>query len=232
MSAFQIKLLAIVFMFLDHVGAYLFPDLVWLRIVGRLSFPLFGWLIANGYRHTSNANRYLYRFLLFAFISQIPFALVGHTINDPLANLNIFFTLWIGLAAISLSDRFAGLPAKVVILILGIFLGWVLPVDYGAAGVLSIIAFHFSFNRHALTFGLQLCIFTLFYTVPLLIDFSHEPSLMVHPIRLWQPFAATSTLFIALYDGRKGYSMKYFFYLFYPLHLLLLYWLQQLLATQ
>lgn len=228
MSTFDLKLLAILLMILDHIAAYLFPDLVGLRIIGRLSFPLFGWLIANGYRHTSNANQYLIRLLIFAFISQIPFALVGNSMSEPLSSLNIFFTLWLGLSTIALLDRFASLPAKVICGSLGVALGWILPVDYGAAGVLSIIAFHLSFKRYWLMFGLQLLIFGLFFTLPLLVDLAQIPGLVVHPVRLWQPLAAASVLLIALYNGRKGHSMKYLFYLFYPTHLLLLYWLQQI----
>ena len=123
MSVFQLKLLAIFLMLLDHISAYLFPDLAGLRIVGRLSFPLFGWLIANGYRHTSNVNRYLVRLLIFAFISQIPFSLVGNSINEPLSSLNIFFTLWVGLSIIVLLDRFTLLPAKLACIGLGGGLG-------------------------------------------------------------------------------------------------------------
>lgn len=231
MSVFQLKLLAIFLMLLDHISAYLFPDLAGLRIVGRLSFPLFGWLIANGYRHTSNVNRYLVRLLIFAFISQIPFSLVGNSINEPLSSLNIFFTLWVGLSIIVLLDRFTLLPAKLACIGLGVALGWILPVDYGAAGVLSIIAFHLSFKRYWLMFGLQLFIFGLFFTLPLLVDLVQIPGLVAHPVRLWQPLAAASVLFIALYNERKGHSMKYLFYLFYPVHLLLLYWLQHILLT-
>ena len=226
MSVFDLKLIAILFMLLDHIAAYLFPDLVGLRIVGRLSFPLFGWLIANGYRHTSDVNRYLIRLLIFAFISQIPFALVSGSMSEPLSSLNIFFTLWLGLSTIVLLDRFTSLPARIICVGLGMALGWILPVDYGAAGVLSIIAFHLSFKRYWLMFGLQLLIFSLFFTLPLLVDLAQMPGLVAHPVRLWQPLAAASVLFIALYNGRRGYPMKYLFYLFYPAHLLLLYWLQ------
>lgn len=229
MSTFQIKLLAILLMLVDHIGAYLFPDLVGPRIIGRLSFPLFGWLIANGYRHTSNVNRYLARLLLFALISQIPFALVGHSMSSPLSTLNIFFTLWIGLATIVWADRFSAISAKIAIIILGATLGWLLPVDYGISGVLSIVAFYYSFKQYWLMFRLQLAIFALFFTLPLILNLLSYSKIPIHPIQLWQPLAAASTLLIAQYNGHKGYSIKYWFYLFYPVHLLMLYWLQQIL---
>lgn len=231
MNVFQLKLLAIALMVLDHIGAYLFPDLVELRILGRLAFPLFGWLIANGYRHTSNVNRYLFRLLLFAFISQVPFALVGNTINDPLSSLNIFFTLWIGLATIIFIDRHPAWPTRIGVILCGIVLGWALPIDYGVAGVLSIVAFHYSFKRYWLMLGLQLALFILFFSVPLFLTVNANLAVAISPVRLWQPVAAASVLFIAQYNEDKGRSIKYWFYLFYPVHLLILYWLQQIIYT-
>src|SRR5258706_14601073 len=100
MSSFQIKLLAIIFMLIDHIGLYFFPQIILLRAIGRLSFPLFAWLIASGAIHTSSINFYLKRLFIFGCISQIPFILVNRFFNPNFWELNIFFTLFLGLLAI------------------------------------------------------------------------------------------------------------------------------------
>src|SRR3989344_960795 len=100
MTAFHIKLIAIITMVIDHVGLYFFPDLLILRIIGRLSFPLFAWLIANGVHYSHNAKAYLTRIFLFALLSQLPYLLVNRQIDPRFAGLNIFFTLFLGLCAI------------------------------------------------------------------------------------------------------------------------------------
>ncbi|MFN2363319.1 MAG: TraX family protein, partial [Halarsenatibacteraceae bacterium] len=73
MSSFQIKMVAITTMLIDHIGSIIFPEYIILRVIGRLAFPLFAFLITEGYRHTSNINRYLVRLSIFALISQYPF---------------------------------------------------------------------------------------------------------------------------------------------------------------
>jgi len=113
MSAFQIKLLALITMVIDHVGVFLFPDIQLLRMIGRISFPLFAWLIANGAMHTKNINNYLKRLLMFAIISQIPFILAMRLVEPNFWELNILFTLAIGLMAILLFQKIDNLYLKI-----------------------------------------------------------------------------------------------------------------------
>ncbi|MFB2968893.1 TraX family protein [Aerosakkonema sp. BLCC-F183] len=70
MTAFQIKVLAALLMLVDHIGAIFFPKIFVLRIVGRLSFPLFAWLIGQGEKHTKNFKLYLVRLIILGLISQ------------------------------------------------------------------------------------------------------------------------------------------------------------------
>ena len=93
MTVFHLKIIAILTMTIDHVGFFFFPDIEVLRIIGRLSFPLFAWLIANGAYHTKNMHAYLVRLFIFALISQVPFSLAFRLISPLDTGLNILSLL-------------------------------------------------------------------------------------------------------------------------------------------
>src|SRR5205085_4973530 len=97
MTTFQIKLIAIIAMVIDHIGLFFFPHILLLRIIGRLAFPLFAWLIANGAHHSKNPTKYLTRLFLFALLAQIPFILINRLIDPSFWELNVLFTLFLGL---------------------------------------------------------------------------------------------------------------------------------------
>src|SRR5258705_144389 len=105
MNAFQIKVIAIVAMIIDHMGLFFFPQYFIFRIIGRLAFPLFAWLIANGAYHTHNIGKYLQRLYLFALISQIPFLFANRLIDPHFSDLNVLCTLFFGLLAIAFIRR-------------------------------------------------------------------------------------------------------------------------------
>ena len=90
MNSFQLKIIACILMAIDHVGAIMFPDIDLYRIIGRLSFPIFAFLLTEGYVHTRNLKKYFIRLFIFAIIPQIPYSLAfGIDI------LNIFIELGI-----------------------------------------------------------------------------------------------------------------------------------------
>src|SRR6056297_2543004 len=130
MTSFHLKLIAITTMLIDHIGAVLFPEIIVFRIIGRLAFPLFAFLLTEGYRHTSNLKSYLIRLGVFALISQYPFwEAFGYD-----AGLNIFFTLTLGLIAIYLFEKYQSI---LPILALS-FLADLTHMDYGMFGILLI----------------------------------------------------------------------------------------------
>jgi len=208
MTSFHLKLIAITTMLIDHIGAVLFPEIIVFRIIGRLAFPLFAFLLTEGYRHTSNLKSYLIRLGIFALISQYPFwEAFGYD-----AGLNIFFTLTIGLFAIYLFEKHQTI---LPILIFGL-LADLTNMDYGMFGIILIFLFYyyrFEFSKLILyLFGL----YSLFF-IPGGLQAGKDA---VH--YYMQFFALFSLIFIKLYNGREGIKLKYFFYLFYPGHILIL----------
>ena len=110
LTGFTIKIIAVLAMIIDHTGA-VFDLHSGYRVVGRLAFPLFAFLIAEGYKHTTNIRKYLLRLGLFAFISEIPYDLAFNQVQgypmtvDFLNGTNIFYTLFLGLLCAFLLDR-------------------------------------------------------------------------------------------------------------------------------
>ena len=252
MTTFQIKLIAITAMVIDHVGLCFFPHILLLRIVGRLAFPLFAWLIANGAYYSKNTKIYLIRIFLFAVVAQIPFVFVNRLIDPSFWELNVLFTLFLGLAAIVLMKKSENSFTSIPIVILSAVLAEVLNTDYGALGVLAIVVFYLSFKDIKKMIILQICLFTLLSLIPIIvvialtrvanpvvstlsvnicssiwINLCFKLSVAIPPnfvvLNLIEPLGLFSLIFIVLYGNQEGWKMKYFFYWFYPMHLVILY---------
>jgi hypothetical protein len=91
----SLKIVGILIMIIDHVGMLLFPQIIVLRVIGRLAFPIFAYYLTEGYAHTSNFGKYLFRLFAFAILAQFPFYLATGT-----TRLNVFFSFFVGLLAI------------------------------------------------------------------------------------------------------------------------------------
>ena len=204
LTTFQLKVLAIISMLADHVGAVLYPEAVWLRYAGRLAFPIFCFLLVEGYYHTGNVAKYMARLGIFALISEIPFDLAFHqTLWFP-AKQNVFVTLFIGLGMLWGLERERECIIRVGIVLLSMWASEFLCCDYGFMGVLLIAVFGITRGKNTARY-LAGAVWNVFW-----------------PSRI-QTAGALAMLPIALYNGQKGRSMKYFFYLFYPVHLFILY---------
>jgi len=227
LNIYHIKIIAIVAMTLDHIGLIFFPGNVMLRLVGRLAFPLFAWLIANGAQHTKNINSYALRLLVLAIISQAPFALAGLAPHQ----LNILFTLFLGLLVIICFKKTRSYVLRTSLVLFISWLSFILNVNYGPAGILSIVFFYIYYGDIKKMFWAQLLNFafwTTLYPTALQIDTASKSLLNSHvPL---QSVAVFSLIFIALYSGKQGPRLGYFFYLFYPLHLLILFGVKQVLS--
>ena len=254
MTTFQIKLIAITAMVIDHVGLVFFPHILLLRIVGRLAFPLFAWLIANGAYYSKNTKIYLTRLFLFAVVAQIPFIFSNRLIDPSFWELNVLFTLFLGLAAIVLMRKVQNSFTSVLIVVISALLAEVLNTDYGALGVLAIVVFYLSFKDIKKMIILQICLFTLFSVIPIgVIALARVANPVVSTLsvtlcpltwmrvcfkmsvaipsnfvvlNLIEPLGLFSLILIAFYGNQEGWKMKYFFYWFYPMHLVILYFIK------
>lgn len=152
-SAAALHVLAMTLMLMDHLWATLFPSLDWLTCAGRIAFPIFAFMIAEGYFHTHNFKKYMQRLFLFALLSEIPFDLMyGGTVFYPF-HQNVIWTFIIGLCGIYLMERarktnkiFIYGFTSLAVIIAGFLLGTVSMVDYYGAGVLTVFVFYF-FHR-------------------------------------------------------------------------------------
>jgi len=224
MNSFQLKVLACLFMLVDHLGVFMFPQWLVFRLIGRLAFPLFAWMIAIGYLHTSSILKYLERLIVFAVVLQIPYTGYFKSLG-----LNIFFTLFFGLLSIYIFDqnknKFTGIVSVIIISILS----QVINVDYGAYGVLTIFSFYFFRHHPKQVFFAQAIINILYVTGNSL--FSSLTGTELSSIVLIQPVSLAALFLISLYNGERGRKMKYTFYAFYPAHLVTIYTMKLLLDS-
>ncbi len=214
----QLKWIAFGTMVADHAAVMLVEEantLYWpMRLIGRLAFPLYCFLLAEGFCHTRSAGRYLGRLAVLAVISEIPFNLLNSgTITDP-AHQNVMFTLFLGLLALWGSVRFYNrgqTPWAVLWCACMAALAWVFQTDYGWAGVVLIVVLYwFRANR-----GLR--------------AFAGYMTLMlgVNPAEITALF---SFALIEAYNGERGGGRwQQLFYLSYPLHILVLWGISLLL---
>ena len=204
LDSFQLKCIAIVSMALDHTGAVLYPSQIWLRCLGRIAFPIFCFLIVEGFFHTHDVRRYMGRLGVFALISEIPYDLALRGVPLEYAHQNVFFTLLIGIGMMILLERNREWPVKAVILLLAMWLAVLIRSDYNFRGILLIFVFYIFHESRWLA-----------VTAGGLWNFLYQGVI--------QKYGVLSVLPLALYNGERGRKMKYFFYIFYPAHLLLLY---------
>lgn len=205
MSTFALKLLALVTMMIDHTGDVLLPQYRWLRYIGRLAFPIYAFLIVEGYVHTKDVKKYLARLAMFAVISEVPFDLAFRGAVFDMGGQNVFFTLFLGLLSIVLIDRFVynTLLQFVLVAALGV-IAQLAHTDYRFIGVCLIAVFYLFRDRMP---------FKLAGAANALIPFSSRIEFM----------ACASLIPIMLYNGKIGrFKWKYFFYIIYPAHLMAL----------
>ena len=213
LNGFSLKIIAAAAMLIDHVGAGLYPGEIWLRLVGRLAFPIFAFFICEGFCHTRNVRRYAVRLGVFALVSEVPFNLLhGGRLFDFDAQ-NIFFTLLIGLLTMYFFDKYKGGagPGKllhILIPIAGMCAAELLRTDYGAFGVALIFTLYFCRENRLVAVAGLAALNILFGLLNLANGY---PPL--------QALAGLSAVPLYFYNGEKGPSLKYAFYVFYPAHI-------------
>ena len=223
MSSFLLKIIACFTMLLCHIP-FVYPQYsVPLMYIGKISFPLYAFLISEGYVHTRNFSKYLTRLIVFGVISQIPACLlfVGKSFNG--LYLNIFFTLALGLLGIRIYDKIKSKYISTPLIILLAVIAELLKFDYGAFGVLMIVCFYvFKRNKLNMVLSQMFLMFILYMKKMSYYTFS---LFNLQYILFQLLFSVISLAIILTYNGKKGKSsgkIKLMFYFFYPVHLIIL----------
>lgn len=222
-----LKMIAIVTMFIDHAAAIVLERMLWgqgyssgtmlsvyfaMRCIGRLGFPIFCFLLIEGFCHTRDVKKYAGRLFLFALLSEIPFDLgfTGHTVYWQYQN--VFFTLFIGLLVLigfrfvegkKEWNKFFFFFLELLILVAGMYIADLLMTDYGGMGVLAIAFMYLCRKNKVLEAGIGCTILTLMSTM--------------------EAAAFLILLPVYKYNGQRGWNLKWVFYIFYPAHIFLLY---------
>jgi hypothetical protein len=230
MSAFHLKLIALISMVIDHIGMIFFPEAVAFRVIGRLAFPIFAWLVAEGAVHTHRMDKYIGRMLGYGILAQMPYLLAGRVQDPEFFGLNILFTFAVALIVIAVG-RTSPYPALWVLPVgIGASIAEVLHMDYGIFGILAVIFFYvFRDNERRMLTAIT-ALFVLPY--PLFIaagTFANLNDLSSILESLFLFFATLSLGLIVRYNGTQGHNMGRFFYLAYPGHFLILVGLWHLL---
>lgn len=245
-SGSTLKLIAVVTMFIDHVGAavlltmlreysFLHNLIVWegfwkifpwvedraalvtvystLRSIGRIAFPIFCFLLVEGFQKTHSVKKYALRLGIFALISEIPFDLAFNGSILEFSSQNVFFTLFMGLITMAawdfisrkkwLSNMVADNYVKAFLVVVsgmcGAYLAEFMHTDYGVSGVMSILVIYL-FRKYKVL------------------------QAVAGALSFWWELPAPLAFFPVLcYNGERGLHMKYLFYAFYPVHLLFLF---------
>lgn len=219
MTAFWLRVIAIVTMLTDHVGAVFFPGFAisflgseWeiFRIIGRIAFPIFAYQIAEGAGHTSNWKKYALRLLLFGVISEIPFDLALYG-SITLQKQNVYVTLLLGLLAIRLDmyfvkkDIWFGRMKGLLFTGVCMAIAWGIRCDYSFFGVIMIYWFY------------------LTRTEPIMMGLGN--AIIECTMGGLQPFGLFALIPIGFYNHEKGYEkkwIKWLGYAFYPAHLIVI----------
>lgn len=217
MSSFMLKIIGIITMLSDHIGDAFIGHFSFFNLIGRIAFPIFAFQSVQGYINTKNLKKHLIKLFIFACISQIPFMLFLSTFTNEFA-LNIFFTFFLGLLTLFVYDKCKNKILGFLFVIISSIIAELINFDYGAFGILLIFGFYF-FRNNKLLIAISTIILCFLKYIPTIIV---TPNLYIHYLSCGL-FTSLSLIFILFYNKKEGTKLKYFFYIFYPLHLLILY---------
>lgn len=211
-SSAVLKWIAVLSMLTDHFAIAVYPYIQGsslegykvLRAVGRIAFPIYCFLLVEGFFHTRNIWKYLRNLILFAVVSEIPFnmAVFGEIFYPK--GQNVYFTLALGLCVMILLRRFEGfqvwrLFVQAVIIVVFLLLGEYLEVDYHWKGIAYIVLFYY-LKKLKVRQGVTALVGAVAFVI-------------------YEAAAVFAFIPIYFYNGKRGRQYKYLFYVIYPLHL-------------
>lgn len=214
-----LKLIAIICMAVDHVSKVFFPDSIVLAVIGRIAFPLFAYCIVVGCIYTRNVYKYIARLGVFALLSQPIYTLASHptwaAFQENIFVPNIFFTLIAGtLAVTALMD----IKKNWWMLIIPLGMEMLIGLDYGLYGIIMMVLFYVGRKNS----WLSALMVVAWMSSQISGDFLTIGSFGLNR----QFFAILALPLIYVHTDFKPNVHKYFFYAFYPAHLLVIYLLR------
>lgn len=213
LSGSALKIIAVVSMVIDHYAYYLMDGNTMtyevMRCFGRIAFPVFAFLVAEGFAHTRNRMRYFLSLMLFAVVSEVPWYLL----NGADGTHNVMFTLALGVSALAVFERLR--EHRILCCFFILLTAWLatwLGTDYEWRGVLLIVvSYLFGIIRSMNTPIILRRMMQLLFVFPLMMHYGIIGALLACAV-------------IFLYDGTRGFIhgnvAKYGFYAFYPVHLI------------
>ena len=247
-SSAVLQNIAFVTMFIDHFFAIVFASYMNTlqgsayqeayyvyrtgRAIGRISFVLFAYLLVEGFTYTRNRKKYLLRLGVLALLSEIPFDLAFQRKLYAPESQNVYLTLVLGLLVMMLLERYQNKGVQALAILLGCVAAWVLQTDYMFMGILLIVSFYYNKGNlfrqivwSALIMGGgMIAVYLVRYGIA-----EDTVMLYVHS-GLRELYGMVAFLFIACYHGERGNRIpKAVAYGFYPVHLLVLTGIRQLL---
>lgn len=209
-NTFTLKMIAIVAMLIDHVGAVLLPQYRILRLIGRIAFPIFTYTLVEGFIHTHDVKKYMMRMGVLALISEIPFDLAFTGKLLEFGHQNVFFSLFLGLLMLYLMKKAPNELHSLLSVLAILFVARYLRVDYGYNGLLMVFwYYHYRDNNLMKILGIA-------FINAFLMGGS-------------QIYALFALIPILLHNGERGPKCKGFFYGFYPVHLLVIYFINMIM---
>ncbi len=237
-SSFTLHIIAMALMLLDHLWATVLSDYSILNQLGRLAFPIFAFMIAEGFYHTKNAKKYLLRMFIFALISEIPFNLMVGSSVIYYVHQNVMWTFLLAIVSLMIFEKLKEKHIALQIIFFPITVlvfycvGMFTFIDYHGEGILMVMLFYFTRAKEDTPTWKRL----LFMLIQLFGMYYINCELLkglVIPVTLFgkefeivqQGLALFALPLIWCYSGKQGpynKGIKYFYYLFYPVHLLVL----------
>ena len=218
LSGTALKLIAMLSMVFDHVGDNFFPEQTWMRIIGRIAMPIFAFFVAEGFLHTHDRKKYLLRMGVFALVSELPFDLLTAG-RLEFGHQNVMCTFFLAILALLCFDTLMAKEqtrARMALawgaMVAAIAAALLLKTDYNIYGVGLVFIFYL-FRNKELWFR---CVMGMIFHIV-----TRNMGIYIYGLLGFLP--------LFLYNGKKGRGLKWLFYVFYPGHMLLLYFLKQLL---
>lgn len=212
-----LKLIACITMLIDHIGATLIPNMT-LRAIGRISFPIYCFLLVEGIAHTRDVKKYGKRLLIGLLLSELPFDFLFYG-GLTWRHQSVMVTLFLGYIMAAWSRKKGNILFPLAICF---FTAEFLCTDYGGWGVALIAVFLFSAEKSHEKLLQLIGMGLIFWCMD-----SYRISILGHMVPI-EMLGLLAMIPIALYSGRKttyNKGIQWAFYLFYPAHLLILYFL-------